>query len=210
LPLGDSLTAGGYNINKEWHIDGGYREHLWQMLKDAKQEVDFVGRLNHGDFGGQSPDTQHEGYSGWKIHEVAAVTEEAIGLGQPDVILLILGGNDLFRNHEIETAHLRMRELVDKILGLVSPKVKLFVGSTLTTSSRTLTGRVKKYNKQIAKEVRALQKDYSNLYWVDMYRESNIKNSKEDLTDGVHPTYSGYKKMAAVWYRALFANGVFH
>jgi lysophospholipase L1-like esterase len=203
MPLGDSLTAGGYNINKEWHIDGGYREHLSQMLKDANADVDFVGRLSHGKFA----DAEHEGYSGWKIHQVDAVTEEALRLAQPDVVLLILGANDLFRDYEIKTAHLRMTELIKKIIRLV-PNAKLFVGSTLTTSSRTFTRRVKKYNKKIALEVSELQKTTSNLYWVDMYRESNIKNSEEDLTDGVHPTYAGYKKMAAVWYRALNAAGV--
>lgn len=205
MPLGDSLTAGGYNIDKVWHVDGGYREHLWNMVKDAGKEIDFVGRLSHGSF----PDTNHEGYSGWKIHEVAAISEEALKLNQPDVILLIIGGNDLFRDYEVNSAPLRLREMVDNILRRVSPKVKLFVGSTLITSSRTFTNRVKKYNKRIAEEVRDLQKYYANLYWVDMYKESQIKNSSEDLTDGVHPTYSGYRKMASVWYRALNAAGVF-
>ncbi len=201
MPLGDSLTAGGYNDSTGWHIDGGYREHLYNLTAQAKIEIDFVGRLSHGNFA----DTQHEGYSGWKIHEVDAITEEAIKLAKPDVILLVVGGNDLFRDYEVKTAPERYLALVEKILK-AAPNARLFAGSTLKTSSPIYNRRVKRFNKKIARYVSELQKENKNLVWVDMFKESTI--TADDTTDGVHPTYDGYKKMAEVWYRVLSANNL--
>ncbi len=95
MPLGDSLTAGGYNIGKVWQIDGGYREHLWRYLQP--KDIEFVGSRTNGNFA--SP--FHEGYSGWKIHEVGAIAADAVVNYRPDIVLLMLGSNDLFRNFQV-------------------------------------------------------------------------------------------------------------
>lgn len=218
MPLGDSLTAGGYNLNCVWHQEGGfntgcewfeeggYREHLWRRLKNENYNFDFVGSLTHGQM--FFPDAEHEGHSGWKIHEVDSITEAALTKFDPDVVLLIVGSNDLIKAYEIESAPLRLRELVKKILAH-RPDIELFVGSPITTNNLILNSRIQIYNWTIEKEISQLRDQYPNLHWVDMYRESKIGQGKDDLTDGVHPTVLGYQKMAGVWFHALVEANVF-
>jgi len=196
MPLGDSLTAGGYNLEKKWYVGGGYREPLWNSLKSLGMEVQFVGSLKHGNF--ESP--QHEGHSGWRIEQVHAITKQAIEEYQPDVILLILGSNDLIQKFHVKTAPARFLEMVKKIL-IWKPDIKLFAASPVITNNSSINQRINEYSVRIKSGVRDLQSDHPDLIWVDMLEKSKL--TKDDLTDGVHPTALGYQKMSDVWLEAL-------
>jgi lysophospholipase L1-like esterase len=122
LPLGDSITFGFGDGAADKASTGGYRTELWRMLQanwSAPQVSSvvlpqsacgvvlgqedsitrstcfhFVGSLKNGP---ADIDTRHEGHPGWQILEV----DKAASQGgwwtklQPDVVLLMLGTNDL-------------------------------------------------------------------------------------------------------------------
>ena len=86
LALGDSLTAGVAN-------NGGYRPHLYVLLRDAGFSVDFLGSIQQGP--PDMPDPDHEGYGGYRIDQLDTVVEKSLGKFKPDFILLGAGGNDI-------------------------------------------------------------------------------------------------------------------
>ncbi len=198
MPLGDSLTAGGYNINGVWHIDGGYRLPLWKTLTNNKYQIDFVGSLAHGNFA----DAEHEGRSGWRIEQLDEIVENVLLTYSPDVVLLIIGTNDLVQNFDISSADQRFEALLRKILDVV-PRAHIFAASTITTNNAIFNARVQNYNLAVKNIVLRLKKTQNTLHWVDMYTESKITPTVADLTDGVHPTPQGYEKMAAVWSKEI-------
>src|SRR5262245_2612619 len=101
MPLGDSLTAGGYNLEKKWFVDSGYREKLKAELDLMNIQTDFVGSLSHGTK--EFLDREHEGYSGYRINEICQSFESTFIRTQPDIVLLLAGSNDLFQDFELKT-----------------------------------------------------------------------------------------------------------
>ena len=64
MPLGDSITQGASSGVTDEDFQVSYRLDLWDKLRNAGYDVDFVGSLNSGssmeDF-----DADHEGHPGW-------------------------------------------------------------------------------------------------------------------------------------------------
>jgi len=194
MPMGASITEGGYNIDKVWHLGPGYRKDLKQVLKNFGVEIDFVGSRSHQEF----EDSEHEGYSGYRIDQVAALAPSVILQFQPDVVLLMVGTNDVVQNYALGTAADRLVALVKSIRDL-SSQTHVIVGSIITTSSPLYNARLYLYNFESEKKILSYFQKDTHVHWVDTYRLSKITSSKKDLTDGVHPTPSGYKKLAEVW-----------
>jgi len=59
MPLGDSITDG-------MNVAGGYRIKLWESIKSAGANVDFVGSMSNGP--ASLTDKNHEGHSVW-LHQ---------------------------------------------------------------------------------------------------------------------------------------------
>lgn len=199
LPLGASITAGGYNINhNEWHVGGGWRQPLWKSLNQDGFNIDFVGSLADGpaDF----IDREHEGHSGWRVDEISAISDSVMQKYQPDLVMMIIGTNDVVQNFDLERADQRYEVLLQKVLNGMGPNGYVLAGSLITTNNLIFNSRLKKYNLAIQKVVNKYQRTNPRLIWVDMYSRSQIGMTTKDLTDGVHPTELGYQKMANVWY----------
>ena len=196
LPLGDSLTEGGYNDNQQWYVAGGYRNFLKAELLKSGRAIDFVGRRKSGPV--PENDVKHEGYSGLRIDEVAPFVREALVLFKPRIVLTILGSNDIIQNYETDSAPRRMFGLVRLILE-TSPGTVIYVGSPIPTNNAGFNAKLKVYAKALEKLVKGARD--SRLRWVDMFWGAGIKNG--DLIDGVHPRPSGWEKMGRTWARAL-------
>lgn len=86
MALGDSITWG-----TESTTGNGYRGPLSIALSSQVAAQDFVGtRIN-----GTMADPDNEGHPGYKISDVAALTNAPLNTYKPNVVLLDAGINDL-------------------------------------------------------------------------------------------------------------------
>lgn len=207
MPLGDSITEGV-------PVSGGYREPLYNLLKNAGYSTQFVGSLN--DYPGTLPanQTAHEGRSGYVISAGAGRPgladpgniDQWLGPAgaDPDIILLMIGTNDINLNYQITTAPDRLSGLISKIANKTTglkPNAKLIVAK-ITPAAETVTPDTwtRAYNSGVADVVAAHRAMGENVSLVDMY---STLNRTSDLSDGLHPSPDGYAKMADVWFHGI-------
>ncbi len=189
MPLGDSITD-GYNV------PGGYRIDLWQHLLDRGHTIDFVGTQTNGP--DALPDKEHQGHSGWRIDELQQGVAEWLRQTQPDLVLLVIGTNDIVQSYEIEEAPDRLDSLLDKIFQ-AAPDTRILVGSIPPIDQPLLNQRVEAYNQAVAERVRRRHDRGDRVLFVDLYAEL----TPNDLADGIHPNREGHRKIAKTWDTAL-------
>lgn len=205
MPLGDSITDG-------FTVTGGYRVPLWHMLDDAglAEKVDFVGP-NWGSDGVADPN--HAGYSGYSI---ADIPNQRSGIYNfidwlmetypADVVMLQIGTNDILSSYELDTAGERLELLIDSVLEAVPEGGVLYVSTipymdadvTTYTDAYTaaeMDAAVDAYNAAVREIVSRKAQEGCPIVQADI----NAVLTKEDLGDGVHPSESGYRKMAEYW-----------
>lgn len=199
MPLGDSLTEGGYSLDGSWYLSGGYRHYLKKMISDRGWRIDFVGSRSSGPV--PENDIQHEGYSGWRIEEVHSKVKVALETFKPDVVLVMLGSNDLHQNFHTWGAPKRLANLVNEILNL-NPKVIVLLASPTSTNNPIYNQRHFFFHYALKSYVNLRLS--SRLKFVDMFWGADLKLA--DFTDGVHPTPHGFEKMATVWNQALVSH----
>ncbi len=189
MPLGDSITDG-------ITVSGAYRTALWQHFVSAGAKVDFVGSL----YGGPSTlgDHDHEGHSGWRIDQIDSNVVTWLRNTTPRTVLLHIGTNDILQNYNVSTAPQRLSTLIDHILTTV-PDVHLFVATIIPIANSSQDAAARTYNAQLPAIVQAKVSTGKHVVLVDMH--SALTTS--DLADGVHPTATGYAKMADAWWSAL-------
>ncbi len=194
MPIGDSITYGvinGSNTNS-----GGYRTDLWNSLTANGQAVDFVGSLSTGP---SSIDDDHEGRRGWRIDEIASSISGWLSMQQPDVVLLMIGTNDILQDYQLSTAPARLSNLIDQIVAQVAG-VKVLVAS-IPPSGRSDSDQQQSidFNSKIPGIVSEKVNQGKAVYFIDVFSRLSVS----DLADQVHPTASGYSKIADAWYDAL-------
>ena len=215
MPLGDSITAG-------YFVDGGYREPLFEQLGAAGDTFQFVGT------GSNWPTTalteagqeKHEGHSGYIIdgsatgaprtglYENAASWMGTTGTNRPDVILLMIGTNDMNvgGGYEVDGAPARLDALIsriaDKTTGL-EPNAKLMVASVVASKDATTEANVRAFNTKVPELVAQHRAAGENVFYVDMY---NALDATNDLADSLHPNQAGYDKMGEAWSKAMSAS----
>ncbi len=199
MPLGDSLTAGGYNLNGQWFEGPGYRSRLEELLDNAQCPFEFVG--SQGTKASDLREKNHEGHSGWKIDQLRNISPQ-ISSHRPDLILLMIGTNDVFQNDQVDQAPRRFMRLVNDLLRSL-PEVKIVVGTILKSSSPFANQTMTTYNRQIADLVRAHPGYRKSLFVSDIRNTSRIEANNNDMTDGVHPSAAGYDKLGAAWFEAI-------
>ena len=191
MPLGDSITDG---VGMESR--GGYRIEFWRLATLEGLSTDFVGSLMNGP--ASLPDKDHEGHSGWEISLLWENVGNWLTTFKPEVVLLMIGTNDVFRQTDLARAPERYAMLLDRI-ATVAPET--FVVAALITPSRDplVDQRVVAFNNAIRPLILQRQSAGLPISLVDMHPA--LTNA--DLADDVHPNESGYNKMAAVWFDEL-------
>jgi lysophospholipase L1-like esterase len=225
MPLGDSITDGA-------NTPGSYRIKLFQDFGSDPSKVVFLGSLSNG-----YPslpltpviETLHEGHSGWTIKNTSGfidtrqnppVVKDRSGLYEqipswlnssvnPNVILLLIGTNDINMNYLVSSAPDRLDQLITRI-ATTKPKASIIVGNLppiddannafrydLNSNARAITfnatipGIVQKHHDLQSQKV----------YFCDI----NSHLGFSDLYDGLHPNATGYNKMGDAWYSAIQA-----
>ncbi len=191
MPLGDSITHG-------WNVTGGYRIDLEDRLIAAGLDVDFVGSQSNGP--SELADREHEGYPGKRIHEISDRIDSLLPRQRPEVVLLLIGTNDMIGHHLLASAPARLSSLISQIAA-GAPGASILVSSLPTLDTTDGDRRVRAYNAAIPGVVADHAARGHRVSFVDMYPALG----RNDLADRVHPNRVGYDKMAAVWESALRA-----
>ncbi|KAL4735449.1 SGNH hydrolase-type esterase domain-containing protein [Aspergillus similis] len=192
MPLGASITV-GYTSS-----DGnGYRKYLREQLRYAGWEVDMVGSLANGTM----KDNQNEGHFGDTIDHIAEAAVNSTRL-QPNVILInaytcaSAGTNDCIQNIDITDADSRLDALITHLFASV--RNTTIVLSTLLP------------NDFASRAVQRVSQEYRNLVARRRSRGDRIVLAEmsyfitdDQLVDGTHPSDTGYKEMASVWWAAI-------
>ncbi len=189
MPLGDSITD-GYNI------PGGYRTPLLPGLTAAGLPTDFVGSAQNGP--SALADRDHEGHSGWRIDEIAGQVDGWLDRAQPDVILLMIGTNDMIQNRDVGGAPTRLGALLDRIAAR-RPSATVIVASLPPLSDRAQDARARTFNAALPGLVSTRAAQGRRVKFVD----ASARLTLADLADGVHPNAAGYAKLAELWLGAL-------
>jgi lysophospholipase L1-like esterase len=189
MPLGDSITEGT-------QVPGGYRIGLWQRLSGARYRVDFVGTQFNGP--AALGDHDHQGHPGWRIDQIDANITGWLRTAGPRTVLLHIGTNDILQNYNVSSAPSRLSALVDKITA-AAPAADVFVATIIPLASPGQEAAARTFNAALPGIVQSKRNSGKRVHLVDMHAALTTA----DLIDGVHPTATGYDKMAATWYSAL-------
>lgn len=201
MPLGDSITAGTGSTTGD-----GYRLELARYMVEVQQiyTATWVGSQTSG----TQSNPHHEGHPGWTIADLTAGIDGWMATYQPDVVLLHAGVNDARAGATEQTMATRMTTLLGRILA-DSPTVRVIVGDLMPpwygTQQDIASVAAQRFDGLLPAVVAAAGPR------VSLARMSAAVTTSQ-LGDGLHPTDTGYRYMAWVWWRCmgplLVADGV--
>ena len=210
MPAGDSITFGMGDT-------GGYRKYLDYFLKEkGYNNFDFVGPEGKNsatfNYNGKSVtyDDNHAGYSGYTIKQNSGFgslydvlkQKNAIKQAQPDIVLLIIGTNDMNGNRGTSACEQDLRDLVDYILSEMPSDGMLFLstipelGGGMFGGGGDRSAQIASYNAAVKKVAEEYNSKGKRVTFADIH---GCLNGTADLGDGVHPNAVGYEKMGKYW-----------
>ena len=203
MPVGDSITFGMGDT-------GGYRKFLYNSLKQKGYNIDMVGPegTNSTTTNGLTYDDNHAGYSGFQIKQRASwgndsslyeklKEKNAVKQAQPDIVLLIIGTNDMNANRSTSDCEKDLRDLMDYILSDMPSDGMLFLGTIPELSGGMFGGgdksaQIASYNSAIKKVAEEYKNNGKHVTFADVH---GCLNGTADLGDGIHPNSKGYEKI---------------
>jgi len=200
MPLGDSITYDNNSYDVEnprpTSVRTAYRSHLWYGLQDAGYSADFVGSRIAGEAIEPPFDPDNEGHPGWTSYDIAENIYSYLENAKPDVILLHIGTND----HRTSTRG------VESILNEIdhyerNNNHRIHVLVALIIDRQVHDPIITVFNNSL-RDLIALRRSQGDIVtMVDMNGEAGL--TSDDYADNTHPNDNGYRKMAAVWLRAI-------
>lgn len=185
MPLGDSLTRGQGDPN--W---GGYRLDLRARLAAVGQSPDFVGPWADG-----NGDHEHAGTGGARIDQLNVQVPQLMGTYKPDVVIVMLGTNDVGQRYQLDTVTDRMMTLLNRIRQFRAG-ARVFVATIPKWASAEQNVYVDQVNASIVAAVAQLADPKTTIIPVGSLVGTD---PARDLTgDGVHLTPCGYAKVAFI------------
>ncbi len=210
MPLGDSITW-GYAGGMSPVDPGGYRGRLYNDLTNAGDNVQFVGGTTANPVPGLPAAAQgHEGHIGDVIANSDSTNQalaDNVGtwLGpngaHPDIVLLMIGTNNIIANHDVEAAPYQLGALIKRIAEL-DPKAHVYVSTLLPLIYPNWEQQVHEFNARISGPdgvIAGLQRAGVNVTLVDIGNQLTLA----DTNDGAHPSPAGYDKIATAWADAI-------
>lgn len=202
MPFGDSITHGVVSYSDT--ESGGYRTKLWHLVEDSGLAVDFVGKLSNGP--STLPDRNHQGIRGKTIEYLNQYDHSYLASATPDLVLLMVGTNDL----RYDTASKMVGELRSLIISITDnrPDATLLVSTIPPTHNATRNAVADAYNAAIPDLVAELAAT-RKVAFVDMRDLTLADVTAPPADSGVHPNDAGYTKIAANWFDAITATGIY-
>lgn len=201
MPLGDSITQADSQ-------HPGYRYALWKLLKQGGYDIDFVGSMKTNYRGAnpvQSFDTDHEGHWGWSADQVlngfpgTGNLIDFLKQNTPDIVLLHLGSNDIFRGEPIQEIEADLIKIINTIISSNRNAI-ILIAQILPAAHSQANVRISKLNKVISHIPEKIGIPDTQLIVVNQFEGFNPGT---DTYDGLHPNTAGEEKMARKWYDAL-------
>lgn len=216
MPLGNSITRGKGTgpVPDSANFNYGFRYYLFNSLNSSGYDFDFVGTLIDGSQSGFSFDFHHEGHAGFLADQLVPQMATYLTTTQPNVILLHIGTNDVAQR--IDTNYAADVADVEAILNAIdsySTEAIVVLAQIIDqdrNDGRYKPNSVSTFNGLLATMVQTRINSGDKLVLVDMYNALDYSLGG-DMThdeayypnDWLHPTDSGYQKMATVWQNAL-------
>jgi lysophospholipase L1-like esterase len=194
MPLGDSITWGYPNAP----VTGGYRLSLYQLLTNANIPMDFVGTQVSPAPGLFYPN--HEGHSGYRIDQIddPYFLSWVNTVASPDVILLLIGTNDIGQDYDPTNAIVRLDALISHIT-TDRPNARVIVANLLARSDATDNNMINTlFNPFVPGVVAQHVANGEQVYFWDLHAALTVAD-----TDGLHPIPSGYIKIGNQWFNAI-------
>jgi hypothetical protein len=183
--------------------------------------VEFVGSRSSGP--AELGSKRHEGHSGFTIANTSFFHENITNniaryLGptiNPDIILMMIGTNDINFNYRVDEAPARLDRLITRISDLstgLKPNAKLIVANLppiddahnnfrTSPTDFSANARIMAFNAAIPGIVAAHRARGERVYFADI----NSRLTASDIFDGLHPTVEGYNKLGDAWYSAILS-----
>ena len=229
--IGDSITQS----NADGDSGGSPRASLHQLLVKGGYTFTYTGHFTANPEGlpvtGTSPQENlfqfHSGISGSVIGASAGgrvgITQDLPGFWKsgrlaavkPNVILIMLGANDINSNIHAETAPERLVALIDTIRvqpGAGNPTILLANITPNRVPASKAAERVKAYNARIPQVVEKLKKSGCDIHFVDQFgpieREYDAAmdldpNPEKTRYDHLHPGAYGNQLIATQWFKKI-------
>jgi lysophospholipase L1-like esterase len=215
MPLGNSITQSNQD-------NYSYRYNLWKKLLDAKVNCDFVGSHNTNKNGnpvwpayqGMQFDNDNEGHWGWSADQILNGNTQEPTKGKlsdwlkgytPDIVLMHLGTNDMFRNHSVPATLDELREVV-RLIREKNPAVTILLAKLIPAYDQKVgpqsANNIKLLNDELPALALELNTIQSPVILVDQNTGFDPKTGI-DTWDGIHPNASGEEKMAQKWFNAI-------
>jgi lysophospholipase L1-like esterase len=210
MPLGDSITDGVGSSQ-----GGGYRVQLFHDAVQGHQSITFVGSASDPNgpttVDGKPFPRNHEGHPGYTVDNssttsgISPLVDASIATNHPNIILLMIGTNDLNRNIDPTNFPTRLGALMDKIINDAPNSLVVVAKITPWQDDGTNVNAVEPFNTKIATVVQTRITSGKHVALVDMYTpfraNSNYKTAL--MNDYLHPNNAGYVIMGDVWYSAI-------
>ncbi len=194
MPLGDSITVGYPGLD-------GYRGSLFLDLNNSGFSVDFVGSQKNG----TGFDTDNEGHMGFEANQIRDGVISWLNSNPPDIVLLHIGTNDIQSGQNAADVVIEVAATLDKIKQWEfdnSQSVTVILASIVLRSDRVdWNDTTKSFDVALQAMAQARIANGDKIVVVDM--ENALNYSTDMSSDGIHPNFAGYEKMADVWYTAL-------
>ncbi|MES1207949.1 MAG: SGNH/GDSL hydrolase family protein, partial [Pseudomonadota bacterium] len=175
----------------------------------ANKSITFVGSQTSGPatVAGKSFPKGNEGHSGYTMYDnskasgiAGAITDNAIKNYKPNIILLMIGTNDMHYSVDLANAPTRLGQLLDEIL-TDAPNTLLVVANVIPANG-TQNGLTQTFNAAVPGVIQARASKGKHIVGVDMY--AAMKSwSTTIYKDSEHPNDAGYSIMANVWFNAI-------
>ena len=172
------------------------------MLSADDYNVDFVGTFEDDSNGGL-PDVDHQGLPGaWTTDIQGEIAGWLDAVEDPDVVLLLIGTNDIWNNQPTAVVLDRLYDLIDDIAA--RRQFARIIVSTLParTDIPALEAAQVTYNAGIPGVVADHVALGHQVSMVDMHP---VLTPFDYSSDRVHPSTAGYNKMADAWFAAVSA-----
>ncbi len=201
MPFGDSITYDNTYADLEnprpTSMRSAYRNYLWYQLEDAGYDVNFVGSRQAGSSISPSFDIDNDGYPGLASYELADKAYSLINKSKPDIILLHAGSNDW------DDSPSGIEDILDDVDRYeYENDTSVTVILALIINRKDYESWIRYFNANVKRMAQQRIDNGDKIVIVDMENGAGL-NYSSDMRDPAHPTDTGYKKIATVWYNAI-------
>ncbi len=212
LPLGDSITEGWLPSGGV----GGYRVELFSQAVLAGKNITFVGSQTSANAPGTVQNRafpkNHEGHDGYTIDGgsgssgiAGTITDQAMSKYHPNIVLLMIGTNDVNGNIDTANAPTRLGNLIDEIT-TDAPTALVVVASIIPIASGN-NANAMAYNAKLPGLVSTRAAAGKHVIFVDNYaafiKDPSYQTS--EMSNYLHPNTAGYAVLGDSFYAALGA-----